>query len=170
MKQIPKEVRQEFHYQVRGGLQLSDISENPNNDRIGGDPPTHPPNPNKCLMLDVFMVLHIPGVNRLLPTISTVQGVNSSFIPTENGDERLDCMYMCCCNYHWPKTEPYVTGRGWTRLLWRWHYPGKSVSIRLEQISRSPTCLEFSPTAKEHLPLRKMDCRLIGCFEKRTLP
>ena len=88
---------------VRGGLQLSDISENPNNDRIGGDPPTHPPNPNKCLMLDVFMVLHIPGVNRLLPTISTVQGVNGSFIPTENGDERLDCMRMCCCIYHWPK-------------------------------------------------------------------
>ena len=47
------------HFGVRGGLQLSDISENPNNDRIGGDPPTHPPNPNKCLMLDVFMVLHI---------------------------------------------------------------------------------------------------------------
>ena len=67
------------------------------------NPPTHPPNPNKCLMLDVFMVLHIPGVNRLLPTISTVQGVYSSFIPTENGDERLDCMCMCCCNYHWPK-------------------------------------------------------------------
>ena len=89
-----------FHFPIlfRGGLQLSDISENPNNDRIGGDPPTHPPNPNKCLMLDVFMVLHIPGVTRLLPTISTVQGVNSSFIPTENGDERLDCMRMCCCN------------------------------------------------------------------------
>ena len=87
--------------QLRGGLQLSDISENPNNDRIGGEPPTHPPNPNKCLMLDVFMVLHIPGVHRLLwATISTVQGVNSSFIPTENGDERLDCMRMCCCNYH----------------------------------------------------------------------
>ena len=79
-------------------------------------------------------------------------------------------MRMCCCNYHWPKTKPSVTGRWWTRLLWRWHYPGKSVSIRLEQISRSPTCLEFSPTAKEHLPLHKMDCRLIGCFEKRTLP
>ena len=95
-----------LNIQVRGGLQLSDISENPNNDRIGRDPPTHPPNPNKCLMLDVFMVLHIPGVNlnRLLPTISTVQGVNSSFIPTENGDERLDCMRMCSCNYHWPKT------------------------------------------------------------------
>ena len=45
-------------------------------------------------MLDIFMVLHIPGVNRLLPTISTVQGVNSSFIPTENGDKRLDCMRM----------------------------------------------------------------------------
>ena len=45
-----------------------------------------------------------------------------------------------------------MTGRGWTRLLWRWHYPGESVSIRIEQISRSPTCLEFSPTAKEHLP------------------
>ena len=89
---------------IRGGLQLSDISENPNNDRIGGDPPTHPPNPNKCLMLDVFMVLHISGVNRLSPTISTVQGVNSSFIATENGDERLDCMRMCCCNYHLPKT------------------------------------------------------------------
>ena len=84
---------------LRGGLQLSDISENPNNDKIGGDPPAHPPNPNKFLMLDVFMVLHIPGVKRLLPTISTVQGVNSSFIPTENGDERLDCMRMCCCNY-----------------------------------------------------------------------
>ena len=42
-------------------------------------------------MLDVFVVLHIPGVHRLLPTTSTVQGVNSSFIPTENGDERLDC-------------------------------------------------------------------------------
>ena len=51
---------------VRGGLQLSDISENPNNDRIGGEPPTHPPNPNKCLMLDVFMVLHILGVNRFV--------------------------------------------------------------------------------------------------------
>ena len=63
-------------FSLRGGLQLSDISENPNNDRIGGEPPTQPPNPNKCLMLDVFMVLHIPGVNRLLPTISTVQGVN----------------------------------------------------------------------------------------------
>ena len=49
---------------VRGGLQLSDISENPNNDRIGGDPPTHPPNPNKCLMLVVSVVLHIPGVHR----------------------------------------------------------------------------------------------------------
>ena len=48
---------------VRGGLQLSDISENPNNDRIGGDPPTHPPNPNKSLMLDVSVVLHIPGVH-----------------------------------------------------------------------------------------------------------
>ena len=47
----------------RGGLQLSDISENPNNDRIGGDPPTHPPNPNKCLMLDISVVLHIPGVH-----------------------------------------------------------------------------------------------------------
>ena len=46
---------------------------------------------NKCLMLDVFVVLRIPGVHRLLPTTSTVQGVNSSFIPTENGDERLDC-------------------------------------------------------------------------------
>ena len=56
-------------------------------------PPPPPPNPNKCLMLDVFVVLHIPGVHRLLPTTSTytVQGVNSSFIPTENGDERLDC-------------------------------------------------------------------------------
>ena len=42
-------------------------------------------------MLDVFVALHIPGVHRLLPTTSTVQGVNSSFIPTENGDERLDC-------------------------------------------------------------------------------
>ena len=40
------------------------------------------PNPNKCLMLDVFVVLHIPGVHRLLPTTSTVQGVNSSLIPT----------------------------------------------------------------------------------------
>ena len=37
-------------------------------------------------MLDVFMLLPVPGVNRLLPTISTVHGVNSSFIPTENGD------------------------------------------------------------------------------------
>ena len=39
------------------------------------------------------MVLHIPGVHtcRLLPTATTVQGVNSSFIPTENGDERFDC-------------------------------------------------------------------------------
>ena len=98
---------------VRVGLQLSDICENPNNYRIGGDPPPPPPpNPNKCLMLDVFMVLHIPGVTRLLPTISTVQGVNSSFIPTENGDERLDCMCMCCCNYHWPKTS----FRDWTRV------------------------------------------------------
>ena len=66
------------HFPLRGGLQLSDISENPNNDRIGGDPPTHPLNPNKCLMLDVFMVLHLPGIHRLLPTTSTVQGVNSS--------------------------------------------------------------------------------------------
>ena len=41
---------------LRGGLQLSDISENPNNDRIDGDPPTHPPNPNKCLMLDVMYI------------------------------------------------------------------------------------------------------------------
>ena len=57
-------------------MQLSDISENPNNDRIGGDPPTHPLNPNKCLMLDAFVASHIPGVHRLLPTISTVQGVN----------------------------------------------------------------------------------------------
>ena len=50
-----------------GGLQLSDISENPTNDRIGGEPPTHTPNPNKrlmldvCLMLDVFVVLLLPG-------------------------------------------------------------------------------------------------------------
>ena len=29
-------------HNLRGGLQLSDISENPNNDRIGGDPLTHP--------------------------------------------------------------------------------------------------------------------------------
>ena len=36
---------------------LSDISENPNNDRIDGDPPTHPPNPNKCLMLDVMYIV-----------------------------------------------------------------------------------------------------------------
>ena len=41
---------------LRGGLQLSDISENPNNDRIDGDPPTHPPNPNKCVMLDVMYI------------------------------------------------------------------------------------------------------------------
>ena len=81
---------------LRGRLQLSDISENPNNDRIGGDPPTPPPphplppNPNKYLMLDVFLVLHILGVHRLLPTTNTVQGVSSSF-PTENSDERLDC-------------------------------------------------------------------------------
>ena len=33
-------------------IQLSDISENPNNDRIGGVTP----NPNKCLMLDAFVV------------------------------------------------------------------------------------------------------------------
>ena len=41
---------------LRGGLQLLDISENPNNDRIDGDPPTHPPNPNKCLMPDVTYI------------------------------------------------------------------------------------------------------------------
>ena len=92
------------HRLLRGGLQLSDISENPNNDRIDGDPSTQPPYSNKCLMQDVFMVLHIPGVNWLLPTISTVQGVISRFIPTENGDERLGCMHMCCCNYLCPKT------------------------------------------------------------------
>ena len=67
---------------LSGGLQLSDVSENPNNDRIGGDPPTHPPNPNKCLMLDVVVVLHIPGItpgiHKLLPTTSAVQGINSS--------------------------------------------------------------------------------------------
>ena len=53
------EVMKIYSLLLRGGLQLSDISENPNNDRIGGDPPTHPSNPNKCLMLDVFMVLQI---------------------------------------------------------------------------------------------------------------
>ena len=40
----------------RGGLPLSDISENPNNDRIDGDPPTHPPNPNNYLMLEVMYI------------------------------------------------------------------------------------------------------------------
>ena len=110
---------------LRGGLQLSDISENPNNDRIGGDPPTHPPNPNKCLMPDAFVVLHIPGVHiGLLPTTSTVQGVNSSFIPTENSDERLDCACAVVTNTGLNLSLPWLDQRGWTRLPWRWHYPG----------------------------------------------
>ena len=43
------------------------------------------------------------------------------------------------------------------------------MSIRLEQNSRSPTCFDFFPTAKGHLPIRNTDCRRIGCFKKRTL-
>ena len=59
---------------------------------VKNHPPTSP-NPNKCLMQDVFVVLHIPGAHMLWPTASTVHGVNICFIPskTENGDERLDC-------------------------------------------------------------------------------
>ena len=102
---------------IRGGLQLSDISENPNNDRIGGDPPTHPPNPNKCLMLDVFVVLHIPGIHRLLPTTSTVHGENGSFIPTENGAKRLDCAFAVVTITGLNLSLPWLDAGPATRLL-----------------------------------------------------
>ena len=123
-------------------------------------------------MPDAFVVLHIPGVHIvLLPTTSTVQGVNTSFIPTENSDERLDraCAVVTITGLN--LSLPWLDRRGWTRLLWRGHYPGKSVSIRLEQISRSPTCFEFFQTAKEYLSLRNMDCHWIeNQFEKGILP
>ena len=139
-----------------------------NNVRIDQDRPTRPLNSNKCLMLDVFVVFHILSVHRVSPTTSTVQGVSSSFIPTENGDERLDCACSVenitglTLNVPWLDAgEQGCSGTG--------HYPGKSVSIRLEQISRSVTCFEFFPTAKKHLSLRNTDCCRIECFEKRTL-